>query len=243
MHESVPEGSTKPCRACRAEIPDAATVCRECKAHQNRWRDTLVFGSSIAGLIALAVSGAVFTATTIQRQIDDLTWQERLSLVSLSVDNAGESIVLANTGDGSVFVTRLVIRWYAGSTGIDMQTPIEKQRFVVRNRGTPGSTSDTFLASRSGRMSRDLAVKAGDRVNVSSCLTAVFLDQQNGALEQVVRHYARQGYRPVRDDTPYAEITAASATTGKREVFKYPLVAVVAASTDPKCAAEIAPYR
>jgi hypothetical protein len=60
----VPELQTKPCIACKQEIPVGASLCSVCKSYQRPWKNRLqFFGPLVAGLVAvilLSINGVAW---------------------------------------------------------------------------------------------------------------------------------------------------------------------------------------
>lgn len=90
------------CVACKQDIPIGASICSICKSHQRPWKNSLQFISGMAAMIVLTVSAITWlwgNARTAFWYRDD---------VRLLSANTLASAVVANRGDGEVFVSHLI---------------------------------------------------------------------------------------------------------------------------------------
>ena len=95
------------CIACRKTIPEGASVCTECGAHQARWKNWLPYlGGGVAAitLVASALAYLVNTSITI---VERLTWNDEIKIIQLQVPGR---ITIKNAGDGDVYLESYRVR-------------------------------------------------------------------------------------------------------------------------------------
>jgi hypothetical protein len=98
--------ATRECTACGSKIPKSASVCKDCKSYQSRWKARLQYGATIAGLVSLVFYGATYFTTALPELRKTLFWRDRVVVTAL---NSMREIVISNSGDGEVFVSHLTL--------------------------------------------------------------------------------------------------------------------------------------
>lgn len=154
---------TKSCSYCGSEIPIRATVCPVCKYQQTRWRNNLLFVAGLAGLITLFVSGLAFTVDRLSLAYKNLVWQDRINVLQFHAVAQQFNYVIANSGDGPIFVSEIEISsgadsglWFAYSKLFSISKPLDPNAFVV---GEKGDRPHGFVvANESGTLSPEMSI-------------------------------------------------------------------------------------
>jgi ribosomal protein L40E len=107
----VEQSETVPCIACRAAIPKSATVCSACKSYQIRWKNRLQY---LAGITALVVALFTWTVPALPTIRKVLFWRDDVRVIAL---NSRGSAVVANYGDGEVFLSHFLAPDSIGFSG------------------------------------------------------------------------------------------------------------------------------
>ncbi len=89
-------GTVGTCIACRSPILEGATLCKECKSDQSRWRNELKYWAGVAGILTLVASGVAFTAS-----LGFQLWQRLFGheVAVTNIDPFGQTIIWNLTGD------------------------------------------------------------------------------------------------------------------------------------------------
>ena len=96
----------KVCIACGQKIPKSATVCHNCSSHQVRWKNSLLYFGSVAGIIVVGIALFTYLASIYPAARKTIAWKDNVSVISFYSEGL---IVISNRGDGSVFVSHLDI--------------------------------------------------------------------------------------------------------------------------------------
>jgi hypothetical protein len=130
----------KSCSYCGSQIPAGATVCSVCKYHQNRWRNNLLFAAGLAGLVGLFGSALTFTIGTSLQLYKSLKWTDRATVLKLRSVGLFTELVIANSGDGPIFITDVDV----GYRGTKLATPMQKA-LAINEIATIRDGDDSFL--------------------------------------------------------------------------------------------------
>ena len=93
------------CIACKSKIPDGATLCSLCKAHQSPWKNWLPYLAGVVAVLFLIASAATYIARNSVALWKSITWNDEVKVLNYKSLEKG---VFLNTGDGEVFLLRLV---------------------------------------------------------------------------------------------------------------------------------------
>jgi ribosomal protein L40E len=107
--ESEPSAEHAPpaiCIACGAAVPSDVELCRHCGSYQSRWKNTLRYWATVAGLLTLAASLLIYTITTLPVIRKMLAWKDDVDVLAFE---SSRRITLINSGDGDILVTHVVL--------------------------------------------------------------------------------------------------------------------------------------
>jgi hypothetical protein len=187
---------TKSCSYCGSEIPIRAAVCPVCKYQQTRWRNNLLFVAGLAGLITLFVSGLAFTVDRLSLAYKSLVWQDRINVLQFHAVGEHFDYVIANSGDGPIFVSEIEISSgadtglsFAYSRLFSISKPLDPNAFVV---GEKGDRPHGFVvANESGTLSPEMSTSTTSRLDTYGtqfCYLLV-LDNENSPQLAMNRHF------------------------------------------------------
>ncbi|HEV2545751.1 MAG TPA: hypothetical protein VGU20_00280 [Stellaceae bacterium] len=215
------------CIVCRDLIRAGARICPTCKSWQDKWRNGLTFGASIAGFITLLATGIAFVFSKGVELYSILSWKDDIKVVELTLP--GKALFL-NSGSGTALLSRVEIHWEQNGrpesvsrqigqtienrafyTFIDDE-PMMKGGFV----GTPNGDGRPFL---------DHAATA-DALSPEACFGMIFFSENNPALRQVSEHYALTQPVPLRVATVKAQAALSfySSRDGSIHSSKFPVL-------------------
>jgi len=121
----------------------AATLCPVCKSYQGRWRNLIPYLASATGLFALVASAIAFVISQFSELTKSYYWTDKAEIVFFSsVDFPAFNVLVANNGDGPIFVTELLLRYGdGGNAAYHVNAKIEKNDFFS-NKATLGHPAE-----------------------------------------------------------------------------------------------------
>ncbi len=93
------------CIAYKSKIPGGATLCSLCKAHQSPWKNWLPYLAGVVAVLFLIASAATYIARNSVALWKSIAWKDEVKVLNYKSLEKG---VFLNTGDGEVFLLRLV---------------------------------------------------------------------------------------------------------------------------------------
>jgi ribosomal protein L40E len=101
---------TTECVECAAMIPAGARLCGHCGSHQTRWRNEILFASTLVGIASVTVTAIAFLVSIWPEVTSVVAWRDQIEVVEF---DALGTIVVANRGDGAVYVSdfRTTTNW------------------------------------------------------------------------------------------------------------------------------------
>ena len=105
----MPEGTERDdgasrCVECGEIIPASARICSHCGSHQRRWRNEILFASTLVGIASVTVTALAFLISIWPEVRAVVAWTDEIEVVEF--DGLG-TIVIANRGDGPVYISDL----------------------------------------------------------------------------------------------------------------------------------------
>jgi predicted nucleic acid-binding Zn ribbon protein len=184
--------TTKACIYCGSEIPALATICSVCKYHQRRWRNNLIFVGGLGRLLTLIISALTFTVDRATQTYTNLVWKDRINVIDLRWIDRSPHIVLANNGDGPIFVSDVLLITHQGARSISrinkliasneiiVHEPKEEQRIWNQN--------PLWVENASGTPSQEILDDVGQFLHEEFgklCFTRGFFNQESPTLGMV----------------------------------------------------------
>lgn len=171
------------CIACKQQIPEAASVCSVCKSYQANWRNWLQYFSGIAALIALTFSAAAWVYLNAKQ----IVWYtDNVSIISA---NTLTSAVVANLGDGEVFVSHMLFtmpgrtsNWSAPRINFNERLPAGQ--FLKKDYPKPKLDVGAFVRGLSNEEFEKLIVRG---VKSDPCVELVFFERQDATLRELTQ--------------------------------------------------------
>jgi len=105
------------CIECKSIIPHGASICSICSSFQIRWKNQAKFIANIIGILSVAVALISYVISELPNVRKTIAWRDEVSVLTF-IDS--EITVVANTGDGEVFISHIYIEYDPendGSTG------------------------------------------------------------------------------------------------------------------------------
>jgi hypothetical protein len=234
------DSGQKKCRYCASLIDSSASVCPTCRYRQCRVLNWIVFWGSAAGLIALIVSGIVYSVTTARPLF---WWSDRVNVHYFhTFSNGHYALSLSNSGSGPILVSEVTA--YIGA--------IENYPFHVDKTVDAGAfltiavkdlqkefvgLSGGYLANTDGRAPASVVSDASMQWNDFGKCYAIFLI--NSGAEDIGR--MNQAFAALNKKlvTYPADVKVVffDAWTGKKFDQSFPVVATFVQSSDSKCKA------
>ena len=116
------------CIDCKNPIQAGAKVCTHCSSHQDgwlrwvsRWSPTVLLGSAFIGVFAYVLSSVL-------QMERELFWQDKVRISAL---DTSRSMVVQNSGDGTVFMSHLNIFSSGFRQVISLNRLIEARDFAL----------------------------------------------------------------------------------------------------------------
>jgi hypothetical protein len=230
----------KKCRYCASVIDLSASVCPTCRYRQSRVLNWIVFCSGAAGLIALVVSGIVYSVTTVR---PFYSWSDRVIVHYFhTFSNGHYALSLSNSGSGPILVSEVTA--YVGATEnypFHVDKTVDAGAFLtVTVRDSQKEfvgLSGGYPANADGRAPASVVSDASMQWNDIGKCYAIFLI--NSGAEDIGR--MNQAFAAVHKKlvTYPADVKVVffDAWTGKKFDQSFPVVATFVLSSDPKCKA------
>lgn len=96
------------CVECKSTIPQGASVCSICSNYQVRWKNQARFIANIIGVLSVAAALISYVVSAIPSIRRTIAWQDHVSILTY-IDS--KVTVVANTGDGEVFLSHIYIHF------------------------------------------------------------------------------------------------------------------------------------
>jgi len=169
------------CVACKQEIPAGASICSVCKSYQNPWKNSVQWFAGIATLIVL-----IFTGCTWLWGVARTTLFYRDDVRLISASSLGSAVV-ANFGDGEIYVSHLLLTMPGRSADWRSQRLVFEERlpagqFMRREFPKIEEGNHLFVRGLKGDEFEDRVRKAA---NKDSCLELVFFSASDKALREL----------------------------------------------------------
>lgn len=97
-----PVDAERRCLECANPIAAGARLCAHCGSHQSRWRNEILFASTLVGIASVTVTAIAFLITIWPQVTSVIAWSDDVEVVEF--DGLG-AIVIGNRGDGPVYVS------------------------------------------------------------------------------------------------------------------------------------------
>jgi hypothetical protein len=94
----------KQCIACWKDIPAKSSLCSQCGSYQRAWKNNLRYYSTIVGLVTFVVTALFYGGSLVPNIWKRFMWEDKIQILDVKVPG---SMVIANVGDGDVFVRKL----------------------------------------------------------------------------------------------------------------------------------------
>lgn len=133
---SANSSGTSSCIACKLPIPAGATVCTHCDSFQILWKNNAKYLANIIGILTVSIGILTYILTTIPEIRKTIYWRDQASILSFS---DGDPVIIANIGDGPVFVFNLL---HDVSGQISKRFTHSRSIYVVVKTGEVISSSD-----------------------------------------------------------------------------------------------------
>jgi len=146
------------CIACAQPLPESARLCPSCGSHQAAWRNEIGFIATAFGVASVSVTAIAFLISILPDVRTVVAWRDAVEVLSY---DAGGDVVLANSGDGEVYVSDIRIEFprfvtirpinrTIGAGEVVSDAPDEYDSILAEYRvGEPGQTfSDDIRAAR-----------------------------------------------------------------------------------------------
>jgi hypothetical protein len=100
----------QPCIACRTPIEAGARICPTCKSWQKSWKNTALFYGSLAGLVALVVTGSAYCLKTLHQS---LFTSDDAEVLQWKIPGYQ---VYTNAGTNDLFLSHIELYWGHGGS-------------------------------------------------------------------------------------------------------------------------------
>jgi hypothetical protein len=244
-----PNAKTKLCSYCGANIPEVAVVCEYCKFHQNHWRNNAVFLAGIAGFLALLFSTTAYLTEKIVDFYKTIRWQDDVNVVYFRIHSNDDDLlyaVIANSGDGPIFISDVVIYWGDSSNeSRQLGKTILPKEFVVFGSDTYPKNGDDYeyLSNKSGDMPFEFQRLAGSDYSPNTCAAVTFFSANAVDLERMARYYAKKYEEKLMVAKVEAYVSFYSIKHNKKSTKQIDLVmAAMANTTKKECASSLEPF-
>lgn len=170
------------CVACKNTIPDGAHICAVCGSYQSVWKNWLQYVSGIAALVGLSASAMVW----LYGNARPLIWHK--DDVYLVATNSIGSVVVANRGDGEVFVSHVLLtmegrtsNWSAPRVNIEER--LQPGQFLRRE--VPRDRDDQRKEWVRGLSEVEFEALIARAVRGDKCVELVFLGENDSTLRDL----------------------------------------------------------
>jgi hypothetical protein len=96
------------CIACAKPLPESARLCPSCGSHQAAWRNEIGFVATVTGVASVSVTAVAFLISILPDVRTVVAWRDAVEVLSY---DAGGDVVLANSGDGEVYVSDIRVEF------------------------------------------------------------------------------------------------------------------------------------
>ena len=227
----------KACRYCGSEMKASAVLCPTCNSYQDRWRSLLLYLASAAGFLALLASAATFIFSQLVDLEKRLNWKDEVDVIFFEsgIDPYNYNVVLANRGDGPVFVSDLLLNVLGGNAVFRINAKINSNDFFVvdKVRSFPEGY-ESFVSSTSGAPTRKLVENSNIIFESKPCFLIVVFSASATDVKRMDDHYKSSGRRLVSQP---ADVTLRfhGARKADQQEVQVPAVATFVRNTTDRC--------
>lgn len=185
----------KLCRYCGSEIYVSAILCPICKSYQNKWRSIGIYIARITGFIALFASAIAFVASHVAVLMHNYQWKDNANVLYFRSGNFPSSfrIVIANTGDGQIYVRELRIWWKESVRSYAIDSEVDIDKIYSYDNLHLGELSahgyQEFIANFTGHVNADVAYSSTQELAHEECFFSVFFSSNAGDIEHMNEYY------------------------------------------------------
>lgn len=236
--------TTKRCVECKSEMPEDARKCRECGEYQHFWRRGALFFAAIAGAIALVFAGATFSLRELPKLRSQVFPKANVDLISFS---EAETLTLANSGDGDVYIRSIELTrgendtgWF-GTKSLAIDEVIKsKELLIYRFSGSawPDSRYETVEATNADASVEwaKIAQIFGDSAGGDGCYAEVTLHPDDPNLRSIQSYYESIPSKPITIPG-FATLEFYSFSTRSNQIVRFPVKGLVFLMRTEECVA------
>lgn len=164
------------CVACKQQIPAGASLCSHCNSYQHKWKNRLQYAAGITTLIIFVITASSWLYFNV---IKAIWYRDDVRLIS---SNSLRSAVVANRGDGDVFVSHMFLYMIGRSSSweakrLDFEEILAPGK-ILRRDFPPAKIMGSAEFVR-GLNSADFEKLLARAVNGDACLEFVFFDAKD----------------------------------------------------------------
>lgn len=191
------------CIACKSDIPDAASLCKECHSYQQTWRNWIpYFGASIA-LVTFILAGMSYIWQVFSKQLSEWTAKDGIQIAYV---NSRGATSYFNIGDNEIVLMNENLTCFGYSVGRGIHRRVAKSDFVTFGEGEGWGVNQKTLLQEKPESSRQL----------------LFFDSGNIELQQL-----RETFPNLRTFPAKGSVTFFSAHDKKQKQFEFSCVCVI----------------
>jgi hypothetical protein len=191
------------CIACKSEIPDAASICKECNSYQQTWRNWIPFDGTGVALLTVILAGMSYVWHVFSKQLSEWTAKDGIQIAYLNSRGATSYL---NTGDNGIVLMNENLTCFGLSVGRGINQRVAKSDFVTFGEVQGwGVNQETFLQEKP-ESSRQL----------------LFFDNGNIELQQL-----REAFPSLRTFPAKGSVTFFSTHDKKQKEFQFNCVCII----------------
>jgi hypothetical protein len=145
---------SKPCKFCGSDLKPGASLCPTCNSYQAAWRNYSIYFAGVAGFFALLASAGAFVFSNTRVFLKEAMWNDRAEVIFFeSKPHPDFAAVIANTGDGPVFVTEIITIFRGGNAAWRINKRLEVGDFYTTQSTdtTPPEGYGAFVSNSDDR--------------------------------------------------------------------------------------------
>jgi hypothetical protein len=196
------------CTACKSEISEGASLCKECNTYQSKWRNWIPYVSTGAALITFILAGMSYIVQVASKQFAEWTARDQIQIAYL---NSRGTTSYLNSGDNEVILMREELNCFGYTVSRGIYKSVVKSNFVALESDQPWRVNSRTFSKEQPASSAEL----------------LFFDKESLELKSM-----KEGFRDLKTFPATGTVTFFSTHDEKQKKFVFECVCIIVEKPD-----------